>query len=71
MKFDQKSGNLKSDKFWIFQSNAFHGPQNLSKPPIDLKIVLICSEWSMVNLLVYGQLFSALYCLIAVLLKVR
>ena len=70
-KFDQKSENLKSDKIWIFWSNVFHGPQNLPKPPIDLKIVPICSGWSLVNLLVYGQLFSALNCPIAMLLDLR
>ena len=30
-KFDQKSENLKSDKIWIFQSNAFHGPPKFTK----------------------------------------
>ena len=43
-------------------------PKNLLKPLFDLKIVPNCSRWSMVNLLVYGQLFSALNCPIAMLL---
>ena len=45
--------------------------QNLPKPPIDLKIFPICSGLSMVNLLVYGQLFSASNCPIAMLLGLR
>ena len=46
-------------------------PQNLPKTLIDLKILPVCSERSMVNLQIYGQSFIALYCQIAVYLEVR
>ena len=65
----QKIGNrTKSGFFDLMHSMA---PQKLPKPPIYLKIVLICSGWSMVNLLVYRQLFSALNWSIAMLLDLR
>ena len=41
-KFEKNSENLKSDKIWIFDPTRTTAPQNLLKPPIDLKIVPIC-----------------------------
>ena len=36
-KFDQKSENLKTDKIWIFRSNAFHGPPKFTEASDWLK----------------------------------
>ena len=59
----QKIGNLTKSGFCDLTCST--ATQNLPKPPNDLKIVLICSGWSMVNLLVYGTLFRVLNCDVA------
>ena len=69
--FTEKSLNLKCVKSSFGNLTWSTAPINLLKPPIDLKMVLICSGWPLVNLLVYGQLFSVLNLLIAMLLDLR
>ena len=71
LNFYQKSENLKSNKSGFGNLTRSTAPQNLPKPRIDLKIVPICLGWSMVNFLVYGQLFSALNYLIAIFLDLQ
>ena len=63
-RFYQKGANLKSDKSGLGNLMRSTAPKNLLKHPLDLKMVPV---WSVMNLLVYGQL----YCLIAMFLKVQ
>ena len=62
LRFEQKTENLKLDESVFGDLRRSKAPKNLLSRPIDLKLVRICSGCSMVNLLVDGQLFSALYC---------